>query len=561
MKRIILVAILIIFAVGTAQAQMCDGLAATIVGTDGDDELQGTVGDDVIVGRGGNDRILGDTGDDTICGGPGDDDLIGQDGADRLFGDLGNDVMEGGADNDICDGVSGIDSADLDCEDARQVDVDVIPVTLFAQDGVQLDGALYLPVRDALNGGGIRDVAMIVSHGAMGSYASSIPKIMGMQGAPLGFAVLALNRRDWGPDSGGGAVLFEETTLDIGVGIDLLNMFGFESIYVAGHSQGTQNAAIYPSFSLDERVVAVGLYGTVDDGRKTATEVLFSFPATLYDDHVATATQLSEAGEGDIIVPWTTVFGVELFRTPMNFLSFWGPDTLSVVIREIKKLSVPALLMRAEGDGFTPNQWSVDVTASAVDAGVDAIYIELDFPFPLSDENGGNAHGFVGVEREMIQTTLDWLENRVPEASTYTSNLDFPARNPPGNFEPIAQAGDPLVDDGEKFLRLDGSQSFDIDGEIISYFWNQVSGPGASIIGPDRADPLIKAPLSPETLTFQLTVTDDDGGTSTDTVDVMFSSAVLSGSSSSLDLFSVLLVILAVLVCIVRKPTRVSDTP
>ena len=561
MKRIILAAILINFAVATAQAQMCDGLAATIVGTDGDDELQGTPGADVIVGRGGNDRILGDSGDDIICGGAGDDDLIGQDGADRLFGDSGNDVMEGGADNDVCDGVTGIDSADLACEETANTDVNVFAVSLFSDDGVQLDGALYLPARDALSGGGMREVAMVVSHGAMGSYASSIPKIMGMQGAPLGFAVLALNRRDWGPDSGGGAVLFEETTLDLGVGINLLDMFGFKEIYVAGHSQGTQNAGIYPSFSLDERVAAVGLYGTVDDGRKTATEVLFSFPPTLYDEHVARANQLIDAGDGDVIVPWSTLFGVDLFRTPMNFLSFWGPDTLSVVVREIKKLDVPALLMRADGDGFTPHQWSVDVTASAVDAGVDAEYIVLDFPFPLSDANGGNAHGFVGVEREMIQATFDWLVTHVPATTNFTSDLQFPSENPPGNFEPIADAGDFLDDGGEKFVQLDGSRSFDFDGEIVSYFWTQVSGPVVPIIRADSDNPLVKAPLTPQTLTFELTVTDDDGGTSTDTVEVTFTQDVQFGSSSSLGLLSVLLLFLTGFVRLTRNKKRFSVYP
>jgi pimeloyl-ACP methyl ester carboxylesterase len=560
MKRILLAVIPMMLVSYMAEAQMCEGLAATIIGTDADDELQGTPGNDVIAGLDGNDRILGGSGDDVICGGSGDDDLLGQDGADRLFGGSDNDVLEGGADDDFCDGVAGIDSADLDCEDTTNTDISIIEVSLSAPDGVQLDGALYLPVRDALTDGGVREVAMVVSHGAMGSYASSIPKIMGIQGAPLGFVVLALNRRDWGPDSGGGAVLFEETTLDLGVGIDLLNMFGFESVYVAGHSQGTQNAGIYPSLSMDNRVAAVGLYGTVDDGRKSATEVLFSFPPTLYDDHVALAEQLIDAGEGDIIVPWNTVFGVDLFRTPNNFLSFWGPDTLSVVRREIQKLDVPALLMRADGDGFTPDQWSVDVTAAAVNAGVDATYILLDFPFPLSDANGGNAHGFVGVEREMIEATLDWLISRLPQTSTYTENLNIPAENPPGNLEPIADAGDALVVEEGKFARLDGSGSFDIDGDIVSYLWTQAAGEEVSIIGPDDDDPLVKAPLLAQTLAFELTVTDDNGGTNSDTVEVTFTSSVPTGSSSGLDLWTALLLFVMAMIQAARKSARVTLT-
>ena len=74
----------------------CDGLEATIVGTQGADNLLGTPGPDVIVGLGGDDTINGDAGDDVICGGSGDDSVSGGDGNDRLFGDQGNDYVDGG---------------------------------------------------------------------------------------------------------------------------------------------------------------------------------------------------------------------------------------------------------------------------------------------------------------------------------------------------------------------------------------------------------------------------------------------------------------------------------
>lgn len=74
----------------------CDGQAATIVGTDGDDVIPGTPGNDVIVGLKGNDTINGDLGDDLICGGKGNDVLSGHGGNDRLFGQQGADVLDGG---------------------------------------------------------------------------------------------------------------------------------------------------------------------------------------------------------------------------------------------------------------------------------------------------------------------------------------------------------------------------------------------------------------------------------------------------------------------------------
>jgi hypothetical protein len=90
----------------------CGGRIATIVGTDGPDNLRGTSGDDVIHGLGGNDRIEGGRGADIICGGDGDDQIYGKKGADKIYGEGGNDTIRGGNGNDECDGGPGIDTAE-----------------------------------------------------------------------------------------------------------------------------------------------------------------------------------------------------------------------------------------------------------------------------------------------------------------------------------------------------------------------------------------------------------------------------------------------------------------
>jgi len=520
----------------SVEAQTCNGLQATIVGSGNNDDIRGTSGVDIIVGLGGDDRIEGLAGDDVICGGEGDDDLLGDAGDDQLFGGAGNDVIEGGDDDDICDGITGVDSASLDCEIRNNIDTNVFAVTLFADDGTQLDGALYVPIDEAA-AQGTRQVAMIVSHGAMGSFDSSIPKIMGLQASPLGFPVLALNRRDWGPDGGGGAVLFEDATLDIGVGIELLDALGYREVYVAGHSQGTQNATVYPSFSMDPRVAGVGLYGTVDDGRSTAQDLLFQLT---YDQDVVLAKQLIAEGRGDDIVAWPTIFEVDLFRSPNNYLSFWGPDTLSVVEREITRLEVPALLMRADGDNFTPDAMSQNVMAAADAAGIDATYVVLDYPFPLTDF-GGNAHGFVGVEREMMRTTLTWLVDKIPEAGMFTTDTKLAVQNPPGNFEPVADAGAVSFVAESSPALLDGSGSFDIDGAVVSWLWTQLSGDPVVIDSADSAYATFTTPATEQAsrlLVFQVTVTDDDGGTGSDQVQVFVTEdePVNAGrSTSSLD--------------------------
>lgn len=97
----------------------CNGLRATIVGTNASELLVGTPGNDIIVGRGGRDVIVGRGGADTICAGDGADLVFGNDGDDAVSGGNGNDViiLGDGADRAIGDGgrdiVNGGNGSDL----------------------------------------------------------------------------------------------------------------------------------------------------------------------------------------------------------------------------------------------------------------------------------------------------------------------------------------------------------------------------------------------------------------------------------------------------------------
>lgn len=117
-----------VLATAPAAAQetpTCDGIPATIVGTNGDDLLVGTSGRDVIVALDGNDVIRAGAGGDIICAGAGRDRVLGGKGADRIFGgddgdklfgdsgadeihgDRGNDLLVGGQGDDVLDGGRG----------------------------------------------------------------------------------------------------------------------------------------------------------------------------------------------------------------------------------------------------------------------------------------------------------------------------------------------------------------------------------------------------------------------------------------------------------------------
>jgi predicted extracellular nuclease len=99
----------------------CNGLAATIIGTPGDDVIMGTNQSDVIVSFGGDDTIFGGNGEDVICSGFGDDVVDGGNGKDYVDAGEGDDVIEGangkdvilgGFGNDALDGGEGVDDLD-----------------------------------------------------------------------------------------------------------------------------------------------------------------------------------------------------------------------------------------------------------------------------------------------------------------------------------------------------------------------------------------------------------------------------------------------------------------
>jgi hypothetical protein len=105
------------------------------------------------------------------------------------------------------------------------------------------------------------------------------------------------------------------------------------------------------------------------------------------------------------------------------------------------------------------------------------------------------------------------------------------------NTPPVAEAGaDQTVDEGSA-LTLDATNSYDCDGTIISYLWKQVGGIAVTLSNPMVATPKFTAPLvnwKGNLLTFELTVTDDNGLRSTDTCSVAIEDARLDSTRKSL---------------------------
>ena len=91
------------------------------------------------------------------------------------------------------------------------------------------------------------------------------------------------------------------------------------------------------------------------------------------------------------------------------------------------------------------------------------------------------------------------------------------------NIAPTARAGaDQAGIAAGAEVTLDGSASSDPDGSIASYLWEQTAGSTVALSDDTAAMPTFTAPsmAMAQTLAFRLTVTDDRGGSATDTVDV-----------------------------------------
>jgi hypothetical protein len=89
------------------------------------------------------------------------------------------------------------------------------------------------------------------------------------------------------------------------------------------------------------------------------------------------------------------------------------------------------------------------------------------------------------------------------------------------NYGPNAIAGqDQIINTGETAV-LDASNSYDQDGEIESYNWAQVGGVSINIQHPDSVIAQLSVPEQGGPIDIKLTVIDNDGAQSTDTIRVI----------------------------------------
>ena len=86
------------------------------------------------------------------------------------------------------------------------------------------------------------------------------------------------------------------------------------------------------------------------------------------------------------------------------------------------------------------------------------------------------------------------------------------------NMSPVASAGTNQTVEFESLVTLDGSSSVDPDGTIEDFLWTQTAGSTVALSSTNQPEVTFTAPAVVDSLSFTLTVTDNEGASSSSTV-------------------------------------------
>jgi Ca2+-binding RTX toxin-like protein len=155
------------------------GAADTIYGGAGHDTIYGQEGNDVLYGGDGDDYISGGDGDDTIYGDDGNDSLYGNAGNDTLYGGDGDDnlTLHGGTGNDYLSGGAGIDVLYGD-EDNDELNGGEGADELYGGSG---DDLFHYDMADTVIDGGIGTDTLVTDVSHTGTVNMSIEGISGIE--------------------------------------------------------------------------------------------------------------------------------------------------------------------------------------------------------------------------------------------------------------------------------------------------------------------------------------------------------------------------------------------
>jgi hypothetical protein len=327
-----------------------------------------------------------------------------------------------------------------------------------------------------------------------------------------------------------------------------------------------------------ELVTSMGLFGAdqffVATGSRNLPTPLTEEIAGTNDDELYRKARVSTADLGtvsyDIPVPGPDIYRVRLHYVEGYFTGLPGgvpagtnkrnfDVALEGVIRD-KNLDLNAVaapltaIVREFEVVVTDSSLDIDLTATRNRPVISAIQVFAGNQVPLVNAGPDQARTLGDTTIQLAGSAFDynndaltysWLQTSGPAVTLSSSSVLSPTFQPAeratytfqltvndgkggqasdsvnvvvANRPPVANAGtdQTAVQVGQP-VQLNGSASNDPDGDTLTYAWVRLSGPPATLTGANSATPGF-TPASKGTYTFQLTVNDGKGGTSTDTV-------------------------------------------
>ena len=202
-----------------------------------------------------------------------------------------------------------------------------------------------------------------------------------------------------------------------------------------------------------------------------------------------------------------------------------APDRVTVRVRNLAGSNQPPTV-NAGADRAVDEGAAVSITGTAGDSdGSVASHAWTRVSGPAVTLTGADT-ATVGFTAPQVDADTDLvLRLTVTDDDGASASDDVSVRirntSAPTNLPPVANAGpDQGVDEGDR-VQLVGTGT-DSDGTVASFRWVQTAGPAVTLSGASTARAEFTAPAvtTATALRFQLTVTDDDGATGSDEVQV-----------------------------------------
>lgn len=186
------------------------------------------------------------------------------------------------------------------------------------------------------------------------------------------------------------------------------------------------------------------------------------------------------------------------------------PPEADVALPESESVKAGEAITLSAGDSVDPDGSVANITWEQVDGPAieigDPNAVELTFTAPSVEEDAEIVIRMTVTDDEGESASVEFT---LPVHATVE-----------GNANPVANTGQDAQFSAGAGVTLNGTDSSDEDGQVVSYQWTQLAGPEIELSGADTANPTFIAPdVDTETnLKFRLVVTDDVGTTHSDVV-------------------------------------------